>query len=76
MLTGCQIREARLLLKLSHSELARKIGTVRPTTINKAESDDARPPVDATHLEAIQQALEALGIVFGSGGPRLREQGA
>ena len=74
MLTGRQIREARALLELSPSELATRIGLVRPTTVKQAEADDPWPPVDVAHLDAIQRSLEALGVEFGPDGVRLRER--
>ena len=73
MLTGRQIREARALLDLSYTELATKIGLVRPTTIKQAEADDPWPPVDVAHLDAIQRSLEALGVEFGPNCVKLRE---
>ena len=76
MLTGRQIREARELLELSPSELATRIGLVRPTTVKQAEADDPWPPVDVVHLDAIQQSLEALGVEFGPDGVKLRERKA
>ncbi len=78
MLTGCQIREVRALLGISPSMLARKSKTVTTQTVSKAEVDDHRPPIAASHMATIRRTLEALGVEFtpendgGAAGVRLR----
>ena len=76
MLTGRQIREARALLKLSPSDIAVKARTVTTATVKRAEADDHRPPIADSHMKAIRQTLERLGIEFTADGPRLRKMGS
>ena len=73
MLTGQQIREARLLLGLAPSRLAQKTKIVTALTVRRAEADDHRPPIADVHMRAIRQTLEQLGVEFTPDGPRLRE---
>ena len=72
MLTGQQIREARLLLGLAPSRLAQKTKTVTSLTLRRAEADDHQPPIADVHMRAIRQTLEQLGVEFTQEGPRLR----
>ena len=72
MLTGRYIRKARELLSLSPSGLAVKVRIVTTDTVKRAEAD-AMPPIADSHLKAIRQTLEALGVEFTPDGPRLRK---
>lgn len=72
MITGRQIREARVLLGLVRSELAAKARAVTTATIRRAESVDDEPPITSTQATAIQQTLECLGVEFSAEGVRLR----
>ena len=74
MLTCREIRRARMLVGLSPSALAAKVRGVTTATIKRAESDQPGPPIADSHLKAIRQTLEALGIEFTPEGPRLRER--
>lgn len=73
-LTRIEIRRARMLLSLSPSSLAAKVRSVTTATVKRAESDEPGPPLADSHLKAIQQTLEALGVEFTPEGPRLRER--
>ena len=73
MLTGRQLREARELLGLSPSGLAVKARVVTTNTVKRAEADDHQPPMAESHMRAIQQTLERLGVEFTPDGPRLRK---
>ena len=73
ILTGKQIREARTLLGLTPGKLATRSKLVTASTVNKAEADDHRPPIADSHMKAIRQTLEDLGIEFTPDGPRLRK---
>lgn len=72
MLTGREIREARGLLKLTPSDLAKKTKVVTTLTVNRAEAE-AKSPIAETHMKAIRQTLESLGVEFMPEGPRLRQ---
>lgn len=63
VLTGLQIRAARALLRWSHHRLARE-SQVGVATIQRAETEDGVPGVQARTLNAIQGALERAGVVF------------
>lgn len=63
MLTGLQMRAARALLRWSHQKLAEE-SRIGIATIQRAESEDGVPGVQARTLNAIQGALERAGIVF------------
>jgi hypothetical protein len=63
MINGPQIRAARALLGWSAGELARR-AKLGMATIQRAESSPGIPTTQATNLFAIQQALEAGGVVF------------
>ncbi len=73
MLTGREIREARTLLRLSPSDLALKAKAVTTLTVKRAEADDHQPPIADSHMKAIRQTLERLGVEFAPEGPRLRK---
>ena len=73
MLTGRQIREARDLLGLHVGKLAEKTKIVTTATLRRAEADDHTPPIAETHIKAIRQTLERLGIEFTASGPRLQK---
>lgn len=63
MISGPQIRAARALLGWSAGELARR-ARLGSATIQRAESAPGIPATQASTLYAIQQALEAGGVVF------------
>lgn len=63
MLTGLQMRAARALLRWSHQKLADE-SRIGIATIQRAESEDGVPGVQARTLNAIQSALERAGVVF------------
>ncbi len=69
MLTGRQLRDARILLRLTRSDLAIIVGIVRPGTVRRAEMDGS---IEECHLTAIEEKLRALGVEFGPDGVRLR----
>ncbi len=73
MLTGRQIREARILLGFNRSQLAKKVGTITTRVIMRAEEDEHEPVASSEHAVAIRQTLERLGIGFTAAGPRLRQ---
>ncbi len=66
MITGAQIRQGRLLLKLTRKELAH-IARVRCEAIERAERSTGELPVTMAHAAAIQAALEAAGVEFVTG---------
>ena len=75
--TGAQIRAARALIGWSATALAQRSGVSYPT-IQRAESIDGIPRMQAPNLAAIQRALEEAGVVFledrelREGGPGVR----
>jgi transcriptional regulator with XRE-family HTH domain len=77
MVTGAQIRAARALIGWSATALAQRSGVSYPT-IQRAESVDGIPRLQAPNLAAIQRTLENAGIVFldnhelRDGGPGVR----
>lgn len=77
MITGPQIRAARVLLGWSSEQLAAKSG-VHYATISRAEQFEGVPGIRAPTLASIQNALEAGGVIFLSpgdtrdGGPGVR----
>ncbi|MGI4767496.1 MAG: hypothetical protein ACRYGP_20825 [Janthinobacterium lividum] len=75
MLTGRQIREARLLLGLKRSILAQKVGRISTLAIIRAEEAEGESVASPEHAAAIRQTLERLGIEFGPEGVQLRKAG-
>ena len=75
MITGRQIREARVLLGLSRSQLVARARSVTAATIMRAESVDDELPIKAAQAAVIQEALERADVEFTSDPPsaRLRE---
>jgi transcriptional regulator with XRE-family HTH domain len=81
MVTGAQIRAARALVGWSATTLANRSGVSYPT-IQRAESADGIPHMQAPNLAAIQRTLEEAGVVFledqeqrqGGRGVRLRRR--
>ena len=63
MLTGIQIRAARAILNWSSEELARRVGSTRPT-IHRIETTDGVPSTNAKTLILIKEEFEAAGIEF------------
>ena len=78
MITGRQIREARVLLGLSRNQLVARARSVTAATIMRAESVDDEAPITIAQAAAIQRTLEAAGVEFiqdngGAAGVRLRK---
>jgi hypothetical protein len=63
MVTGAQIRAARALVGWSATTLVQRSGVSYPT-IQRAESVDGIPRLQAPNLAAIQRTLEDAGLVF------------
>jgi DNA-binding transcriptional regulator YiaG len=63
MITGIQIRAARAILNWSSEELARRVGSTRPT-IHRIETTEGVPSTNAKTLLAIKEQFEAAGIEF------------
>lgn len=76
MLTGRQLREARILLGLQPSKLAERMGIPR-LTIKIAESVDGECPITIARARHVQAYLEAQGIEIlpGDIGPAARLSG-
>ena len=64
MITGYQIREARLLLGLSRSDLAAELSVVGSPSLKRIEMFDGPPPISEDYAATIQAAFEAAGVVF------------
>ena len=63
MITGAQIRAARGLLGWSAADLAQR-ARLSYATVQRAETAEGVPTTQAQNLFAIQQALEAGGVIF------------
>ena len=63
MITGAQIQQARILLRLTQKKLAH-IARVRREAIERAERSAGELPLTIAHAAAIQAALEAAGVEF------------
>lgn len=63
MLSSCQIRAARALLRWSADDLAKSSG-VGVATIRRIELADGIPSSNARTLESLKKALEAAGVEF------------
>lgn len=63
MLSSCQIRAARALLRWSADELARSSG-VGVATIRRIELVEGVPSCNARTLERLKEPLEAAGVEF------------
>ena len=74
-LTGRQIREARGLLGLKRSVLARKVGRIAGLDILRTEQAEDEATLSDEQAAAVRQTLERLGIEFTTDPPgvRLRE---
>jgi len=66
MITGARIREARLLLGLEASALAKR-AKLPSSVISRAESIDGEPTITIAQARAIQHALEKAGVEFTNG---------
>ncbi len=64
MIFGVQIKAARVLLKMSQSELARVSGVSIPTLQNIENNDDKLQSASVSTISKIQEALESRGIRF------------
>ena len=78
MITGRQIREARGLLGINRSNLAKKVGNITTRVVMRAEEDEDAPVDPQANAIAIRRALERAGIEFlpENGGVRLRDSDA
>ena len=77
MLSTCQIRAARALLRWSAQDLAGASG-IGISTIRRLELEDGVPAANIRTLEALKTALERAGIEFigtPSDGPGVRLRG-
>jgi transcriptional regulator with XRE-family HTH domain len=63
MLSTCQIRAARALLRWSAEELAKSSG-IGVATIRRIELTEGVPSSNARTLERLKRALEAAGVEF------------
>lgn len=72
MLTGRQIREARLLIGMDPGCLARRTKIFK-ATILRAEMVDGVAPLTTADAASIQRSLERAGVEFTSEGARLRK---
>ena len=63
MITGMQIRAARAILNWSSEELARRVGSTRPT-IHRIENTEGVPSTNSKTLLSIKEQFEAAGIEF------------
>ena len=63
MLSTCQIRAARALLRWSADELAKSSG-IGVATIRRIELTEGVPSSNARTLERLKRTLEAAGVEF------------
>jgi len=63
MITGAQIRAARMLVKWTAADLSQRSG-VGVLTIYRAETADATPNMLHKNMVAIRATLEDAGIIF------------
>lgn len=63
MLTGAQVRAARMVLRWTVQDLAR-VAAISVSTVKRLEVHDDVPPISAKNLQNVQSALEAAGIEF------------
>jgi transcriptional regulator with XRE-family HTH domain len=63
MLSSCQIRAARALLRWSADDLAKSSG-VGVATIRRIELAEGVPSSNARTLESLKKALELVGVEF------------
>ena len=63
MISGAQIRAARVLLGITAAELAKR-ALVDWSTVQRFEAGDGIPRSRSGTLQRIQETLEAAGIVF------------
>lgn len=76
-LTGEQIRGARAMLRISAKQLAEAAG-IGVATVRRSEAENGTISANYSSSKAMQNALEAAGIIFISGngggtGVRLKE---
>lgn len=67
MITGQQIKEARILLGLSVVNMAERFD-VKRSTITRAEASDGEPAITFAQAARMQNMFEKRGIVFSSDG--------
>jgi hypothetical protein len=67
MITGAQIRAARLLLRWSRYRLA-GCTKLHTKTIRRLEATDGEPVITLANAAAIRRALEKAGVEFTNGG--------
>lgn len=63
MLTGAQVRAARMGLRWTVQDLA-SAAAISVSTVKRLEVHDDVPPISAKNLQSVQSALEAAGIEF------------
>lgn len=63
MLSSCQVRAARALLRWSADDLAKSSG-VGVATIRRIELAEGVPSSNARTLESLKKALELVGVEF------------
>lgn len=63
MLTGAQVRAARMGLRWTVQDLARA-ASISVSTVKRLEVHDDVPPISAKNLQSVQGALETAGIEF------------
>ena len=63
MISGRQIRAARLLLNLDITK-ASELAGVGSATLKRFEASQGIPPSRSGNLEKVKSALEARGVVF------------
>jgi len=77
IVSGCQLRAARVLAGLTQAELARAAG-FHPRAVRYWEAKDSDPPTNvASTLESIEKALSRHGVILFSQpapGVRLRQE--
>jgi transcriptional regulator with XRE-family HTH domain len=71
MITGEQIRQARVLARLTQKQLARA-AHVRFEAVDRAERARGEVPLTIARAAAIRSALEAAGVEFQGDEVRLR----
>lgn len=71
-ITGRQIRQARILLGLTRSELAYKVKCITTLVIMRAEESEDEPVASPEHATAIRRTLERAGIKFTADPPGAR----
>ena len=66
MITGRQVREARILLGMPRAKFAEKLG-VPHTIVKLAEMTDGDSPITIDRARQIRQSLERIGVEIFTG---------